>query len=90
MRVNQYGVPCAYDERLTQNEAVDLNHAAYEIRKQATRIISMNRWGHIGGSYSLAEILAVLYGKAANVSAGNESSQLRDRIVLSKAHTSPA
>ena len=90
MRVNQNGAPAGYDERLAPEEIVELNRAAYEIRRLATRIISMNRWGHIGGSYSLAEILAVLYGKAANFPANGELAERRDRIVLSKAHTSPA
>lgn len=90
MNVNWNGAPGIYDEFLERDEIVELNRAAYEIRKQATRIISMNRWGHIGGSYSLAEILAVLYGKAAVLPGKDEAALFRDRIVLSKAHTSPA
>ena len=88
--MNRNGAPGIYDEALAQDEIIELNRAAYEIRKQATRIICMNRWGHIGGAYSMAEILAVLYGKAANVPKSGESAPCRDRIVLSKAHTSPA
>lgn len=90
MKVNSNGAPSIYDDQLDSKEIIALNHAAYEIRKQATRIISMNRWGHIGGSYSAAEILAVLYGKAANVPLSDPASEFRDRVVLSKAHTSPA
>jgi len=90
MKTNPNGAPDCYDGRLNADEVVQLNRAAYEIRRHATRIISMNRWGHIGGSYSLAEILAVLYGKAANVHPDGTASPVRDRIVLSKAHCSPA
>ena len=76
--------------RLTEAEVAQLEEAAYMIRVLATRVISMCCWGHIGGSYSLAEILVVLYGKAANISPQTCQSEQRDFIVLSKAHASPA
>lgn len=90
MKTNPNGTPACYDSRLSTKEIQEFNHAAYEIRKLATRIISMNRWGHIGGSYSLGEILAVLYGKAVRIGLQGEEYTFRDRIVLSKAHCSPA
>lgn len=90
MKLRDDGVPSNYSEELDREEAGKLNRAAYEIRRLSTLIISRNRWGHIGGSYSLAEILAVLYGKAASLSVNVEQQEYRDRIILSKAHTSPA
>jgi transketolase len=47
-------------------------------------------WGHIGGSYSIAEILAVLYGGFARLNPGDPDNPERDYIILSKAHCSPA
>ena len=42
--------------------------------------------GHIGGAFSSAEILAVLYGRVMNVSPEKCSDEERDRFILSKGH----
>ena len=42
--------------------------------------------GHIGGAFSSAEILAVLYGGVMNVSPERFSDEERDRFILSKGH----
>lgn len=75
---------------LSKEKLTELDDMAYEIRKLATEMIATGKWGHIGGSYSLAEILAVLYGSCANVHPENPDFDRRDYIVLSKAHASPA
>ncbi len=46
--------------------------------------------GHIGGAFSSAEILAVLYGTEMNVNPKNPTDPNRDRFILSKGHISLA
>ena len=46
--------------------------------------------GHIGGAFSSAEILAVLYGSEMNVDPKNPENPDRDRFILSKGHVSLA
>jgi transketolase len=53
-------------------------------------MISWAQWGHIGGSFSMAEILASLYFEALRVDSLEPRREVRDRVVLSKAHGSPA
>lgn len=46
--------------------------------------------GHIGGSMSMMEVLAVLYGKAMKIDTKNPKWNQRDRLVVSKGHCGPA
>ena len=46
--------------------------------------------GHIGGAFSAADILAVLYGAEMNVDPKNPTDPERDRFILSKGHVSLA
>jgi transketolase len=67
-----------------------LEEAAYQIRRLSIEMITYARWGHPGGSLSLADILAVLYFESMFINPREPKSELRDRLVLSKAHCSPA
>lgn len=46
--------------------------------------------GHIGGSMSIVETLAVLYGSELRCDPANPSWEQRDRLVMSKGHAGPA
>lgn len=46
--------------------------------------------GHIGGAFSCAEILSVLYGAVMNVTPQNVDAPERDRFILSKGHSAIA
>lgn len=46
--------------------------------------------GHPGGSLSIAEVLAYLYGKEMKYKADDPKWEDRDRLVLSKGHAAPA
>ncbi len=46
--------------------------------------------GHIGGAFSAADILAVLYGAEMNIDPKNPTNPDRDRFILSKGHISLA
>ncbi len=76
--------------RLTQEQLDYLSEKAFEIRRLSLEMITAATWGHIGGSFSMAELLAVLYFHAMDVDPERPEWEHRDRFVLSKAHGSPA
>ncbi len=66
-----------------------LKDKAYELRRTALTMIHAAKSGHPGGSFSAAEIMAVLYFDQMNVDAKNPKWEDRDRFVLSKGHVCP-
>ena len=76
--------------RLKDEEIQKLADVAFKIRQLSLEMITYSQWGHIGGSFSMAEILAVLYFKEMKIQPGNPLAEDRDRLILSKAHGSPA
>lgn len=72
-----------FDKRETMRTAA-------EIRKGVIRALEAAGSGHIGGSMSLAEILAVLYTDILNVDPKDPKKRDRDYVVLSKGHCGPA
>ena len=77
-------------KKLPVESIQDLENRAYQIRRLSLEMICYGQWGHLGGSFSLAEILAVLYFQAMNVRPDDPKWESRDRLILSKAHGSPA
>jgi len=77
-------------DSLTPEKKLELEEAAYQIRRLSIEMITYARWGHPGGSLSMADILAVLYFQVMNIDPQNPKWEERDRLILSKAHTSPA
>jgi transketolase len=67
-----------------------LRDTAYRIRRLSLEMITYGMWGHIGGSFSTAELLAVLYFHHLRIDPVHPDWPDRDRLVLSKAHGSPA
>jgi transketolase len=76
--------------QLNSNKIAELEEMAYQIRRLSVEMIAFGRWGHIGGSFSMAELLSVLYFEAMNIDPENPKWGERDRLILSKAHGSPA
>jgi len=68
----------------------ELQTYANKIRKGIIDAVYSANSGHPGGSLSIAEILAVLYFNQMNIDEQNPKAKGRDRLVLSKGHTSPA
>ncbi len=68
----------------------ELQNYANKIRKGVIEEVYNAKSGHPGGSLSIAEILAVLYFNQMNIDEENPNARERDRLVLSKGHTSPA
>jgi transketolase len=76
--------------RLTDDQFQNLEEMAYQIRRLSVEMITYGLWGHIGGSFSMAEILATLYFHHLRVNPEDPKWDERDRLILSKAHGSPA
>ena len=70
-----------------ENQAKEL---ARDIRVNILRTISTFGQGHLGGSMSIADVLAVLYSGVLNVRPENPKWEGRDYLVCSKGHTGPA
>jgi len=75
--------------QLNPEEITRLEDIAYQIRRLSIEMITYARWGHIGGSLSMADLLAVLYFHTMQVDPARPRWEGRDRFVLSKAHGSP-
>ncbi len=69
---------------------LDLEITACKIRKHALDAVHAAKSGHPGGSMSIADILALLYFEKMKIDASNPDWELRDRLVLSKGHCTPA
>ena len=63
---------------------------AIDIRENIMRTIASKGSGHVGGSLSIADTLAVLYGEVMELDPKNPKKEDRDIIVLSKGHAGPA
>ncbi|TVP95125.1 MAG: transketolase [Acholeplasmatales bacterium] len=63
---------------------------AKAIRQNTIRCIATLGIGHVGGSLSIADALAVLYFDILHVDPNNPQKPDRDRFVLSKGHAGPA
>ena len=68
----------------------DLRRLAADIRICTIRSMEKFSGGHIGGSMSIADILAVLYGQVLRYKGDNPNWEGRDRLVMSKGHCGPA
>ena len=67
-----------------------MRQIAKEIRKLTIECISSIGQGHIGGSFSIVDLLTVLYYKQMNIDPKNPKKEARDRLVVSKGHSGPA
>ncbi len=67
-----------------------LKEMAAKIRLGALECVYNANSGHPGGSLSVADLLAYLYFEKMNIDPKNPTDPKRDRLVLSKGHTSPA
>ncbi len=68
----------------------ELQKLALEIRIGAVEEFKARGFGHIGGSLSIADALAVLYGEVMHIDPSNPKLETRDKLVCSKGHAGPA
>lgn len=74
---------------MTKQEAARLRALAAEIRIETLRGLGTLGFGHIGGAFSIADLLAVLYGKQMNIRPEDPKWEDRDWLVCSKGHAGP-
>lgn len=65
----------------------NLNAKRFELRKDVLDMIMRAKTGHIGGDFSVMDILVSLYFQQMNISPENMTDENRDRFVLSKGHS---
>lgn len=75
---------------MNQQQIQDLALFANDIRRETMKEIASLGVGHMGGTLSIAEALAVLYGACMKYDPKNPQWEERDRFVLSKGHAGPA
>jgi transketolase len=75
---------------LAESKIRHLEKFAAQIRLETLKEFKELGFGHVGGSMSIVELLAVLYGGIMNVDPANPSWGQRDWLVLSKGHAGPA
>ena len=71
-------------------ETENFEKISKEIRKSIIEMVYNAKSGHPGGALSITDILTVLYFYELNVNVNNPKYENRDRLVLSKGHSSPA
>jgi transketolase len=74
---------------MTKKQLLDLRVYAAQIRLDVLNMLTHIGYGHLGGSFSIVELVAVLYGKQLNYDAKNPKWEDRDYVVLSKGHAGP-
>ena len=67
----------------------ELRVFAAEIRLETLKVIASRGFGHVGGSMSMADAMAVLYGEVMNIDPKYPRWEDRDWFVLSKGHGGP-
>lgn len=60
---------------------------AQQIRAEAIKMVTAAKASHLGGALSMADLLAVLYGRILQVKPENPRWLERDRFILSKGHS---
>lgn len=68
----------------------ELQRFALEIRIGAVEEFKARGFGHVGGSLSVADALAVLYGTVMRYDPKNPKMEDRDKLVCSKGHAGPS
>ena len=71
---------------MTDASVRELNGIALKLRYDLLEMIGVGKAGHLGGSSSLAETLAVLYFRVMKIDPRNPKREDRDRLILSKGH----
>lgn len=69
---------------------MNLKEFAIQIRIETLKCLAHRGFGHVGGSLSIADTLAVLYGGIMKINPKNPKDENRDYLVVSKGHAGPA
>lgn len=77
--------PTTITEHLKRN-STKLDNRSIELRKMIVQTLAASRRGHLGASFSLVEIMRVLYDDVLRYEPKNPKWFDRDRCILSKGH----
>lgn len=69
---------------------MNIAQKTWELRERILEMVCRAKSGHIGGDFSVIDILTVLYYQVMNISPQRLDDPDRDRFVLSKGHTAEA
>lgn len=75
---------------MEKNQLRQLKVLSAKIRRDVLEMLEKRRYGHMGGSLSIVELMSVLYGKQLKYDVKNPKWEDRDMVVLSKGHAGPA
>ena len=75
---------------MNREERTALRRFALEIRIALLEELKTRGFGHVGGSLSISDVLAVLYGREMRYYPQDPKWEGRDRLVTSKGHCGPA
>jgi len=75
---------------MEQARKKELERLAYQLRITGLEMVQGAHSGHIGGAFSLSEIMSVLYFEKMNIKPEEPHWEDRDRFVLSKGHATVA
>ncbi|MGI6077318.1 MAG: transketolase [Fastidiosipilaceae bacterium] len=75
---------------MDRKELLELQKFATQIRIETVKQVGIRGFGHLGGALSIADALAVLYGKVMNIRPDDPKWADRDVMVCSKGHAGPA
>jgi transketolase len=71
---------------VSSDKLKELRHLAAKMRRDIILMVGVGQPGHIGGSCSSADVVAVLYGHKMKNDAKNPKWEGRDRFLMSKGH----
>lgn len=77
------------DQTVSEAKLAEIREHARQIRLHVLEMVFKAQSGHIGGSFSEAEILAALYWHVLRVRPDEPRWAERDRMILSKGHACP-
>jgi transketolase len=75
---------------MTEPNINELRELARRIRLHVLRMTNRGGSSHVGAAFSMADIVAVLYGAVLRLDPANPKSPTRDRFLLSKGHAGAA
>ena len=75
---------------MNEQRIKELRNIAQDLRITGLKMVQSAHSGHIGGAFSLSEIMAVLYFEKMNIRPEDPKWEDRDRFVLSKGHATVA
>ena len=70
----------------SQEQINELKMKAIKVRANILEMIPPGKVGHLGGSSSIADVMAALYFSAMRVNPSDPKDPTRDRVIMSKGH----